>query len=75
MSDSDSYYYMAVYCLVLLPVTTDCSDQEFAVPNCVEGATFDPWNALPDITTSHNYREGNLPPNSKGSSIYIELFS
>jgi len=39
--------------------------QEFAVPNCVEGATYDPWKALPDVTTSHNYREGNLPPNSK----------
>lgn len=30
--------------------------QEFAVPNCVEGATYDPWKALSDVTTYHNYR-------------------
>ena len=39
--------------------------QEFAVPNCVEGATYDPWKTLPEVVTQHNYREGNLPPNSK----------
>ena len=39
--------------------------QEFAVPNCVEGATYDPWKTLPEVMTQHNYREGNLPPNSK----------
>ena len=30
--------------------------QEFAVPNCVEGATYDPWKALSDVTTYHNYK-------------------
>ena len=39
--------------------------QEFAVPNCIEGATYDPWKSLGETTTAHNYREGNLPPNSK----------
>ena len=39
--------------------------QEFAVPNCIEGATYDPWKSLGETTTSHNYREGNLPPNSR----------
>lgn len=39
--------------------------QEFAVPNCVDGATYEPWKKLPEVTTAHNYREGNLPANSK----------
>ena len=26
------------------------------MPNCVEGATYDPWKALSDVTTYHNYR-------------------
>ena len=35
------------------------------MPNCIEGATYDPWKSLGETTTAHNYREGNLPPNSK----------
>jgi hypothetical protein len=30
--------------------------QEFAVPNCVDGATYEPWKKLPEVTTAHNYR-------------------
>jgi len=39
--------------------------QEFAVPNCVDGATFDPFTQLSEVITLHNHREGNLPANSK----------
>ena len=39
--------------------------QEFAVPNCIEGATYDPWKSIDETATAHNYREGNLPANSK----------
>ena len=47
--------------------------QEFAVPNCIEGATYDPWKSLGETTTSHNYREGNLPPNSKFVHIMMMI--
>ena len=26
------------------------------MPNCVEGATYDPWKSLSEVTTYHNYR-------------------
>ena len=31
------------------------------MPNCIEGATYDPWKSVGETTTAHNYREGNLP--------------
>ena len=43
--------------------------QEFAVPNCVESATYDPAKSLNDpkncTGTTHHFQEGNLPNNSK----------
>ena len=41
--------------------------QEFAVPNCVEKATFDAAKTLSDArnATTHHFQEGNLPNNSK----------
>ena len=41
--------------------------QEFAVPNCVESATYDPGKSLSESTrgTTHHFQEGNLPGNSK----------
>ena len=41
--------------------------QEFAVPNCVESATYDPSKSLNEYTkgTTHHFQEGNLPSNSK----------
>eukprot|EP00094_Tigriopus_californicus_P013915 TCALIF_13468-PA protein Name:"Similar to Dgkq Diacylglycerol kinase theta (Mus musculus)" AED:0.19 eAED:0.19 QI:0/0.93/0.75/1/0.93/0.87/16/63/974 len=41
--------------------------QEFAVPNCVESATYDPGKSLNELTrgTTHHFQEGNLPHNSK----------
>lgn len=41
--------------------------QEFAVPNCVEKATFDVAKTLIDARqgTAHHFQEGNLPNNSK----------
>ena len=45
------------------------SCQEFAVPNCVESATYDPAKSLNDpksfTGTTHHFQEGNLPNNSK----------
>ncbi|XP_040569190.1 diacylglycerol kinase theta isoform X2 [Lepeophtheirus salmonis] len=39
---------------------------EFAVPNCLESATYDPAKSLQDISRNqHHFQEGNLPPNSK----------
>ena len=35
------------------------------MPNCIEGATYDPWKSIDETATAHNYREGNLPANSK----------
>ena len=41
--------------------------QEFAVPNCVEKATYDSSKSLSDARhgTAHHFQEGNLPNNSK----------
>jgi len=41
--------------------------QEFAVPNCVEKATYDSTKSLSDARhgTAHHFQEGNLPNNSK----------
>ena len=43
--------------------------QEFAVPNCVESATYDPAMPTPEPgaknQTTHHFQEGNLPGNSK----------